>query len=242
MNTEPSAPEHMRLHVYLAHAGVASRRAAERLIIEGRVSVNGRPVTILGEKVLSTDTVCVDGAPVKPEDHFHYLLLHKPPLFLCSASDPEGRRLAKDLLPQHIRERLYTVGRLDYCSSGALLFTNDGDFTARVSHPSAGIEKEYIVRTTGIIPDSVIEDFVYGITIDEVHYRAETIERLDMKAIRVVLVEGKNREIRRVLSAFHLHPEVLCRIRIGKVLLGDLAEGVCRPLTARERASFLTEF
>jgi 23S rRNA pseudouridine2605 synthase len=223
--------------VYLAHAGVASRRAAEKLITSGRVEVNGRPVTVLGEKVRAGDEVTLDGAPVRTEARLRRIVLHKPPLYLCSASDPQGRALARDLLPEDIGERLYNIGRLDYRSSGLILFTNDGDFAAKTGHPRAGIEKEYLVEAAGPIPDSVLEDFGQGIVIEGVHYQAAVIERLGRRSIRVVLIEGKNREIRKVFSHFHLHPEKLHRIRIGPVLIGDLPPGKSRPLTGEEIAA-----
>ncbi|MDR2149783.1 MAG: rRNA pseudouridine synthase [Spirochaetaceae bacterium] len=226
----------VRLHVYLARAGVASRRSAEKFILQGRIMVNGELVTTLGTKVLLDDEVLLDGVPVHIQNRHRYILLNKPPLFLCSAFDPQGRALAQDLLPQTIHERLYTIGRLDYRSCGALIFTNDGNFTARLSHPSTGIEKEYEIRTSGAIPDSFIEEFIAGITLEQVYYQAKTIERLGKKELRIVLIEGKNREIRRVLSAFHLHPLFLQRVRYGPVVLGDLPEGECRPLTPKELA------
>lgn len=228
----------LRLQVYLAHAGVASRRASEALITAGRVSVNGQSVSTLGKKVLPTDTVCVDGIPVAIESSLYYIALNKPPEYLCSASDPEGRRLAKNLLPPEIQERLYNVGRLDYLSCGLIIFTNDGDFAAKVSHPSAEIEKEYIVEASGLIPDEVAEEFANGVLIDGVSYRAEGIERLGRKTLRIVLIEGKNREIRRVLSHFRLHPVKLQRIRIGPVILGNLEQGKTRPLTPKELKGF----
>jgi 23S rRNA pseudouridine2605 synthase len=224
----------LRLQVYLAHAGVASRRSAETLITAGRVSVNGQVVSVLGEKVLPGDRVCLDGVPIQTESRLQYLALHKPPDYLCSSADPQGRPLALDLLPRDIKERLYSVGRLDYRSSGLIIFTNDGDFAAQVSHPSAGIEKEYLVEASGSIPDTVPAEFIQGLLIEGIWYRAEDIERLGRKSLRVVLIEGKNREIRRVFSHFHLHPVKLCRIRIGPVLLGDLKAGESRPLTSRE--------
>jgi 23S rRNA pseudouridine2605 synthase len=225
----------IRLQVYLAHAGVASRRASERIITDGRVSVNGRIVSGLGEKVFLHDEVRVDGIPVLVESRFRYIALHKPPEYLCSSFDPQGRPLALNLLGPDIRERLYNVGRLDYRSSGLIIFTNDGDFAATVSHPSAGIEKEYLVEASGLIPDTVVEEFTQGVLIEGIVYRAAAIERLGRKVLRVVLIEGKNREIRRVFSHFHLHPVKLCRIRIGSVLLGDLAKGESRDLTEEER-------
>jgi 23S rRNA pseudouridine2605 synthase len=138
-----------------------------------------------------------------------------------------------DLLPRQWK-RLYNVGRLDYRSSGLIIFTNDGDFAAKVSHPSAKIEKEYLVEATGPVPDSMLEQFSRGLEIEGVYYRAAAIERLGRKALRVTLVEGKNREIRRVFSHFHLHPGKLHRVRIGAVLLGSLGVGESRPLTGEE--------
>jgi 23S rRNA pseudouridine2605 synthase len=233
-NVPPAGGKAIRLQVYLAHAGAASRRGAEKLILQGRVTVNGQTVSALGTKVEPGDDVCLDGIPVKVENKLHYIVLHKPSLYICSAADPQGRALVGDLLPPAIRERLYTVGRLDYRSSGLILFTNDGDFATRAGHPSAGIEKEYLVEASGPIPDTALEAFGRGISIEGVFYKAETVERLGRKALRVVLIEGKNREIRRVFSHFHLHPEKLLRIRIGPVLLGELGEGKSRPLTNPE--------
>jgi 23S rRNA pseudouridine2605 synthase len=235
----PEAGKPLRLQVYLAHAGIASRRAAESLITAGRVSVNGQVVTTLGARALLEDAVRLDGRIVTIEKSFYYIVLNKPPEYICSAFDPEGRRLAKNLLPVAIRERLYNVGRLDYRSSGLIIFTNDGDFAAKVSHPSAEIEKEYVVEASGIIPDAVPAAFVDGAMIDGVLYRAKGIERLGRKSLRIVLIEGKNREIRRVLSHFHLHPLRLQRIRIGPVTLGNLEEGLSRPLAQKELEGLL---
>jgi 23S rRNA pseudouridine2605 synthase len=224
----------LRLQVFLAHGGIASRRASEKLILEGRVQVNGRTVTALGEKVAPGDEVCLDGVPVIPEKQYRYLLLNKPPEYLCSSSDPEGRPLASSLLPREITERLYNVGRLDYRSSGLVIFTNDGGFAARVSHPRSGIEKEYLIEAVGAIPDEFIDSFKEGVVIEGIRYRARKIERDGRRALRVVLIEGKNREIRRVFSYFHLHPSLLRRVRIGPVTLGDLPEGTVRPLSLKE--------
>ncbi|MDR3145427.1 MAG: rRNA pseudouridine synthase [Treponema sp.] len=224
----------LRLQVYLAHAGLASRRGAEDLIRDGRVRVNERVITVPGEKVGAGDQVFLDGRPVQPETRLRYLALHKPPGYICSSSDPQGRPLALELLPPDVRERLYNVGRLDVLSSGLILFTNDGDFAARVSHPSSGIEKEYLVEATGPIPDLVVEAFTQGIRIDGQSYRAREVRRIGRGSLVICLVEGKNREIRRVFSHFHLHPRRLHRIRVGPVLLGNLGEGACRPLRETE--------
>jgi 23S rRNA pseudouridine2605 synthase len=229
----------IRLHVFLAHAGAASRRAAEKLIAEGRVTVNGRKISAPGEKILPTDRVRLDGRQGKNENRPLYLVLNKPPLYICSSFDPQGRPLALDLLPpfpetMDQRPRLYNVGRLDYRSSGLIIFTNDGAFAARLGHPRSEIEKEYLVESTVPIPDRMIEEFSRGLLVDGILYRARYIERMGKKSLRVVLVEGKNREIRRIFSHFHLHPEKLVRVRIGPVCLGSLKEGESRPLSGEE--------
>jgi 23S rRNA pseudouridine2605 synthase len=186
--------------------------------------------------------MCVDTIEVRPETNFHYIALYKPVMYLCSSADEgEGRGateaprpLAKDLLPLEIKERLYSIGRLDYLSSGLILFTNDGDFAARLGHPRAEIEKEYLVEATGPVPDALIDGFKTGIEIENVVYKSKNLERIDRKTVKIILVEGKNREIRRVFSHFHLHPRRLLRVRIGPVLLGDLKEGKTRPLNRVE--------
>jgi 23S rRNA pseudouridine2605 synthase len=224
----------LRLQTYLAHAGIASRRAAEKLITDGRVQVNGKVITVLGEKVQPGDQVLFDGWPVQVASRLRYLALHKPPGYICSSADPQGRPLALELLPQEPGERLYNVGRLDFRSSGLILFTNDGDFAAKVSHPSTGFEKEYLVEASGIIPEEVVTAFSQGVVVEGVRYQAREIEKTGRKSLRICLVEGKNREIRRVFSHFHLHPTRLHRVRIGPVLLGDLAAGASRPLLESE--------
>ncbi|MDR2746174.1 MAG: rRNA pseudouridine synthase [Treponema sp.] len=238
-SAETAESRGIRLQVYLARGGLASRRGAEELIAAGRVRINGKVVSVPGERVFPGDTVLVDGKAVKPEIRFHYLALHKPPGYICSSSDPRGRPLALELLPAGIRERLYSVGRLDLLSSGLILFTNDGDFTARVSHPSAGLEKEYLVEASGSIPDSVVEAFTGGIVVEGERYQAREIRRTGRRQLRICLVEGKNREIRRVFSHFHLHPVMLHRVRIGPVKLGTLAEGASRPLEEVEITALL---
>ena len=229
----------IRLQVYLSHAGIASRRAAEQIIAEGRVCVNGVAITSMGSRVEDGDLVLLDGRPVQLESRMLHLALNKPPCYLCSSSDPQGRDLALGLLPAAIKERLYSVGRLDYMSCGLIFFTNDGNFAGRLGHPSSGLEKEYIVEATGIIPDTVIDAFNCGVTIDNEHYKAKMAVKTGRKSMKIILVEGKNREIRRVFSHFRLHPCLLRRIRIGCVLLGDLKEGESRSLTEGEISKLL---
>ena len=238
-NTETAEAGPIRLQVFLAHAGVASRRTAEKFIAQGRITVNGKRVTVPGEKVLPSDDIRFDGNPVKIESRLLYLVLNKPPLYISSSYDPQGRPLALNLLPP-CRERLYNVGRLDYLSSGLIIFTNDGNFASMIGHPRADIEKEYMVVSSIPIQNRTIEEFARGLLIDGILYRARNIERTGIRSLRVVLVEGKNREIRRVFSHFHLHLVSLQRVRIGPVRLAELKEGESRPLTDEELNSFRT--
>jgi len=226
----------IRLQVYLAHSGVASRRAAEQVILSGRVTVNGAVVTEMGSKVKESDTICVDGKQVKPEDHQRYVVLNKPSGYVCSLSDEKGRPVAADILKTNYAERLYNIGRLDMYSAGALLFTNDGQFASIVGHPSAEIEKEYIVEASLPFRDEVVNAFAKGIRVDNVFYKCRTAERLSSRRLRIVLIEGKNREIRKVLENFGVRVKSLIRVRIGPVSLGELKYGEFRELTASEIA------
>ncbi|ULQ61229.1 rRNA pseudouridine synthase [Brucepastera parasyntrophica] len=224
----------IRLQKYLAHAGIASRRTSEQLIASGRISVNGRVITEMGVRVNEGDTVCLDGTPVSPEEQKRYILLYKPSGYVSSLSDEKGRGVAADLLKKNYSERLYNVGRLDMYSSGALLFTNDGSFSAIVGHPSSEIEKEYIAETSLPYTDELIASFKKGIRIDSVFYKCREAERLSSRKLRIVLTEGKNREIRRVIEHFGFRVKKLERIRIGPVTLGDLNPGEFRELSADE--------
>lgn len=231
--------QEMRLQVYLAHAGVASRRACEKIIAEGRVSVNGTLVTDMGSKVRAGDTVLLDGKPVHPEARKCYVLLNKPAGFVCTLSDEKGRPTAADLLKETYSERLYNIGRLDMFSSGAILFTNDGDFAAKIEHPSAQIEKEYVIETTQDFPPELLTRFERGIRVDGIFYKCRSAAAVNRRKLRIVLVEGKNREIRRVLDSFNCTIKRLVRVRIGNLELGALKAGEFRDLTANERHALL---
>lgn len=234
ISEQAPAPKVERLQAYLAHCGLASRRASEKIILEGRVSVNGIVITELGTKVTDSDDVRVDGKSVSPEKDKRYILLNKPLGYVCSQSDEKGRPVAVDLLKEVYKERLYNVGRLDMFSHGAIIFTNDGDFAARLSHPSAEIEKEYIVESSLPLPRFLAHDFEKGIRVDGVFYKAKLAEELNSHRMRVVLVEGKNREIRRVFENAGMSIRNLCRVRIGNVELGSLEPGQFRELTDAE--------
>ncbi|UTC78743.1 rRNA pseudouridine synthase [Treponema sp. OMZ 799] len=226
--------EEIRLQVYLARCGVASRRASENLILNGRVSVDGKIVTELGTKVSGTEKICFDGKQIFPEAEKRYILLNKPEGYVCSLADEKDRLIAASLLKDIYTERLYNIGRLDMLSGGAIIFTNDGDFSARVEHPSSEIEKEYEVLTVFEYPDEVLQKFLRGVRIEGVFYKALSAERLAKNKMRIVLIEGKNREIRRVLKFFNIKIKKLTRVRIGCVYLSDLPPGKHRPLTPEE--------
>ena len=234
MRSSSLKEKNIRLQVFLSHAGVASRRAAEEIIAAGRVCVNGETITAQGCKVEESDIILLDGKPVQLESRKFYYALNKPPGYICSSKDPQERPLALSLLPSDIKERLYSIGRLDFLSCGLIFFTNDGYFANKLGHPSLELEKEYIVEATGIIPDTVADAFNEGVTIEGEFYKAKFAEKTGRKQMRIVLIEGKNREIRRVFSHFHLHPCLLKRVRIGTVSLGDLKEGASRPLSKKE--------
>ena len=235
MPDSPNATEEkIRLQVYLAHAGVASRRASEQIILDGRVAVNGTVVTELGTKVGNSDTVTVDGKKIKPEARKCYVLLNKPAGFVCSASDEKGRQVAADLLKDSYSERLYNVGRLDMYSKGMILFTNDGDFAKKLSHPSSQIEKEYIVETSQDVPEDFPARFEKGIRVENTFYKCVRCRILKPRKISITLIEGKNREIRTVLESQGIGTRSLVRVRIGNVNLDDLRPGEHRDLTPAE--------
>ncbi|QTQ14494.1 rRNA pseudouridine synthase [Treponema parvum] len=230
----------IRLQTFIARCGVASRRSAEKLIAEGRVSVNGKAVSELGTKVSLSDSVYVDGKQIVLEDKKRYVLLNKPIGYVCSLSDEKGRPVAADLLKEHFKERLYNVGRLDMFSSGLLIFTNDGDFAAKLSHPSAEVEKEYVVDTSLAIPRSFSEEFKKGLRVDGVFYRCVDARQVNARRMQIILTEGKNREIRRVFESMEIGIKQLTRVRIGNLLLEGLKPGEFRELKPSEIKNLLS--
>jgi len=234
-----SADGKIRLQLYMARSGVASRRASESIITSGRVTVNGVTVTELGTKVSPADCVCVDGKEIHAEEEKRYVLLNKPSGYVCSLADEHGRPIAADILKEKYSERLYNVGRLDMFSSGLIIFTNDGEFAATLSHPSAELEKEYIVDTSLPIPRNLAQEFTDGVRVDNVFYKCQTAEELNSHRMRIVLVEGKNREIRRVFESKEIGIKHLMRIRIGCVGVEGLQPAQFRDLTRAEVSGLL---
>lgn len=230
----------MRLNLYLARGGAASRRASDALIAAGRVTVNGSTVTRLGVAVRDGDLVCLDGHPVRLRTPGRYLALHKPPGFVCTARDPQGRRRADELLAG-AGDRLFGVGRLDYRSSGLLLFTDDGTFALHAAHPSYGVEKDYLVQTAGgaPIPDDLLRGYRDGLLVGGERYRLQRYARRAGDRALLTLSTGRNREIRRVFAAAGIELGRVHRVRIGPVHLGRLDAGRHRTLADEEVAWFL---
>lgn len=232
--------DNVRLQVYLSHGGVASRRECEKIILSGRVAVNGTIITELGTKVCDKDVVTLDKRVIKVERAFRYLLLNKPAGYLSASKDERGRPCAIDLIQNDFNERLYNVGRLDMDSEGLLIFTNDGEFAKKVSHPSSNIEKEYIVDTYKILPRTLCEDFERGVRTEDGFYRCKRAKELDKRKIDVILIEGKNREIRHVFKHYGVAIKKLTRVRIGNIAIGELPCGAYRFLTKKEVAGLLS--
>ena len=230
----------MRLQVYLAHCGVASRRACEKLIAKGSVSVNGSVITQAGTKVFSGDDVCVDGKKVFIEEKKRYILLNKPSGYVCSLSDEKGRPVAADLLKTAYSERLYNIGRLDMFSQGLILFTNDGEFARILSHPSAELEKEYIVDTSLNLPRGLAERFEKGLRVDGVFYKCRRAEEINARRMKIVLIEGKNREIRNVFQSEGAAIKRLTRVRIGNITIDNMKSGSFRELSDAEVQGLLS--
>lgn len=232
--------EKIRLQAFLAHCGVASRRASEKIILDGRVTVNDVVVTELGTKVSATDIVLVDGKKMALEENKRYVLLNKPTGYVCSSNDEKGRDSAIDLLKDSFSERLYNVGRLDMFSSGLIIFTNDGDFAAKLSHPSSELEKEYIVDSSLPLPRGLAEEFMHGVRVDGVFYKCKFAKELNSHRMQIVLIEGKNREIRRVFESKNVAIKRLVRVRIGNIEMNKLPPGEHRILTESEVKGLLS--
>lgn len=228
-----------RLNKLLAHAGVGSRRHCEELIVAGRVAVDGESVRELGTKVdPRAQQVTVDGQPVKIERHV-YWAVNKPRGCLCTNYDPAGRPRAIDLVP-HVKQRVYTVGRLDEDSEGLLLLTNDGDLANHLMHPRYGVEKTYHVLVAGRPAPDDLRHLLKGVWLSDGRVSAKRVKRLkqqgDSTWLEIVLNEGKNREIRRMLARLEHKVMRLRRVALGPIQLGRLASGKSRPLMGRELA------
>ena len=226
--------EQIRLQLFMARCGIASRRKCEEIISQARISVNGNIVITPGTKVFDDDVIKMDGRVIRPAKKKIYLALHKPSKFLCSNEDPDGRSLAIDLISPAVNQRVYNVGRLDYLTSGLIFFTNDGEFAKKITHPSSHIEKEYVVTTKKEIPLELMENFKKGIYVGDEFFKLKTFKMNGSNSVNIVLEEGKNRELRKVFQSQNINVKKVHRIRIGNVKLTGLNSGHFRNLTERE--------
>jgi len=227
----------MRLQKFLSSAGVCSRRKGEELIVAGKVAVNGKTTRVLGTKIdPEQDQVEVEGKVIKPSQSLIYIALNKPVDYVTSCSHP-GERVVVDLVD--IAERIYPVGRLDKDSTGLLLLTNDGRIHHRLSHPSFDHEKEYDVTVARPISDGALKKMRDGLPLMGTRTRPARISRLSARRFRIVLQEGKNRQIRRMVRKVGNEVTRLQRKRFAGIKLGNLAPGKWRYLTAGEQGLLL---
>ena len=228
-----------RLQKILAQAGVASRRAAEKLIANGRVTVNGETVRIMGTKAdPAQDDIRVDGHRLRPPQRIRYILLNKPAGYVTTRSDPQRRPTVIDLL-RDVREYVYPAGRLDYDSEGLLLLTNDGDLTAQLTHPRHGVERVYEVRVAGAPNAEAVEQLRKGIVLDGRRTLPADVVLLSSRrdregALRLTIREGRNRQVRRMCEAIGHPVRALRRVRIGPLNDSRLKVGQWRELTPDE--------
>jgi pseudouridine synthase len=232
----------VRLQKFLADAGVASRRAAEQIILAGRVSVNGQTVRLLGTKVDPLhEEVMVDGRPVRAKRKL-YVALHKPVGCVCSQRDELGRPTIHDLLPQEW-QNLHSVGRLDFDSEGLIFLTNDGQFALCLTHPRYGVSKKYMAYVEGRVEKAMLEQFLRGVWHAGDKLQARAVRLISSSRARSVveleLGEGKNREVRRLFESQGLMVKRLQRTQIGKIKLGELKPGRWRTLTETEISTLL---
>ena len=229
----------MRLQKYLASCGVASRRASEKMITEGRVSVDGIVITEMGTKVEEGQIVRVDGKPVTPEAKKYYVMYHKPAGEVTTVQDPEGRATVLDRF-RDFPARLYPVGRLDYDSEGLLLLTNDGELTERMLHPSREVDKVYLARVSNVVTPEEARRLERGVMVDgrlTSHAKAKILSTQNLFTDMLITIhEGRNRQVRKMVEQIGHQVVMLRRIRFGPLKLGDLPRGMWRPLTDDELA------
>jgi 23S rRNA pseudouridine2605 synthase len=233
----------VRLQKFLADAGVASRRACEQIIREGRVQVNGQPVLVLGSKVdPDGDKITLDGKPVRLQKKL-YLALNKPRGCVCSRKDELQRMTIYELIPKEW-SGVYSVGRLDFASEGLLFLTNDGEFALRLTHPRYGVRKRYVVTVDGRVDAAMLEMFTRGIEHLGERLKAERAwlvsEGKVQSIVELELAEGKNREVRRLFESQGLVVRRLVRMQIGKIKIGELKPGRWRTLTPPEIKTLLS--
>ena len=221
----------MRLNKFIAESGFCSRRKADDLILEGRVTVNKHEAT-LGMDISDTDVVKVDGERIKINTKFEYYMLNKPKRVLCSNEDKFGRKLAIDFIKT--KRRLFTYGRLDFMTEGLIIISNDGEIYNHVMHPRKKLYKSYIAKVNRDIEDKDIEALTHGIVIEGKRTAPSKVKKIDKKEIRIAIYEGRNRQIRKMLETLGYTVDSLKRVKVGELGLGNLQSGESRALTTEE--------
>ena len=221
----------MRLNKFIAESGFCSRRKADELILEGRVSVN-KHEAILGMDITDADTVRVDGERIKINTKFEYYMLNKPKRVLCSSEDKFGRKLAVDFIKT--KRRLFTYGRLDFMTEGLIIISNDGEIYNHVMHPRKKLYKSYIVKVNRDIEEKDIEALTHGVVIEWKRTAPSKVKKIDKKEIRIAIYEGRNRQIRKMLETLGYMVDSLKRVKVGELGLGNLQPGESRALTTEE--------
>ncbi|MDH3975415.1 MAG: rRNA pseudouridine synthase [Deltaproteobacteria bacterium] len=231
----------IRLQKILARAGVASRREAEKIILSGKVKVNGKTVTELGTKAdPEKDLIQVEGRKLSFAEKKVYYLLNKPTGYVTTMKDPRGRKTVADLLSS-IEVRVYPVGRLDYDTSGLLIITNDGETANNLTHPKKEVDKRYEAKVKGIPSQEALSKLEKGIMLEDgmtAPARTRLLKKEGTRAwVEIIIHEGRNRQVRRMFEAIGHRVIKLKRVSLGPLKLGSLAPGKIRPLTAKERES-----
>ena len=228
----------MRINKFLASSGLGSRRKCEEFVTAGRIMINGKVETNLAFDVSEKDKVLFDGKEVFLPSEYTYIAMHKPKGYLTSLSDDRGRKVVMEFLPDEYKH-LKPIGRLDYNSEGLLIFTDDGNIAQKIMQPSREVTKEYLVKVEGEVTQDDINKMQSGVTIlDGTKFKPCVINLLEVKErkskLKVQIKEGKNREIRKIFAHFGYNVIFLKRVSIGKIKLGGLTRGTCRPLRREE--------
>lgn len=228
----------MRLNKYIALCGVSSRRGADELIAQGKVTVNGSVISALGTDInTETDIVCIDGREISPEEEHVYIMLNKPAGYISACSDDRGRRTVIDLV-KNAGNRIFPVGRLDYDTEGLLILTSDGDFAYRCTHPKHEINKKYLAEIEGALDDNAVRKLREGVIIDGRKTSKATIKIIEKKGnaarLNVTIHEGRNRQVKKMFESVGCSVSYLKRISVGNLELGSLPPGAWRHLSEDE--------
>lgn len=221
----------MRLNKYIADSGFCSRRAADKLIEDGRVTVN-KSLAIIGMEVNESDTVRIDGERVRVKYEYEYYLFNKPKRVICSNYDQFGRATAISYIKSN--KRLFTYGRLDYMTEGLILISNDGEVYNHIMHPRKKLYKSYVAKIDKEITDDHLEALGYGVVIEGKRTAPSKVKKISKTEVRVAIYEGKNRQVRKMFETLGYEVKKLTRVRIGELKLGSLAVGSYRKLTDEE--------